>query len=92
LPSGTGTVLVRVIDTDASRDSSAATLSVDQMFFRRAGAPAPREVVSQSVPNDAESDRVSVAGPTMTGNGPSARWALLADACMTDDDLFWDWW
>lgn len=38
LPGGTSTVLVRVTDSSGARDSSAATLSIDMMMFRRIGA------------------------------------------------------
>jgi len=92
LPSGVGTVLVRAIDTDNSRDNSAATLSIDLMRFRRPVDPAPDAVTSEPVSSDAEPDRPNVRGRAMTLEGQGARWTSLVDAFMADDDdLFWDW-
>jgi len=86
LPSGVGTVVVRVIDTDNSRDNNAATLSIDLMCFRRTVATAPDAAASDPASNAPELEGLIVDVRVMSLDDQRARWASLVDAFMADDE------
>jgi hypothetical protein len=84
LPSATGTVLVRVIDTDGSQDRRAAAIDIDQLLFRRlvvGGAAAGVSLSGSAGPLSTFTE--GTADATLTDAAPGATSATLWAAVPT---------